>query len=43
MADEIEYIVWIWLRSWEDTLTAAGYTIEQAHEWLDKRLKMWGI
>ena len=29
----------IWVRSWEDTFTAAGRTIEECHEFLRPRLE----
>ena len=28
----------IWVRGWEDTFTAAGYTTEQCHQWLKRRM-----
>ena len=28
----------IWVRGWEDTFTAAGYTTEQCHDWLKSRM-----
>ena len=41
--ENIRRQVWIWLRSWEDTLTAAGYSRDEAHRWIDARLRHWGI
>jgi hypothetical protein len=38
-----DHQMFIWIRSWEDTFTAAGRTIEECHEWLRGRLKKWGI
>jgi hypothetical protein len=29
----------IWIRSWEDTFTAAGRSIQECHNWLIKRIE----
>jgi hypothetical protein len=37
-----DHEMFVWIRGWEDTFTAAGRTLEECHAWLRLRLKQWG-
>jgi hypothetical protein len=38
---QINQQIFIWIRSWEDTFTAAGRSKEECHLWLGQRIKRW--